>query len=121
MNRFLFPFICASLLVSFSVCRAENERVNIFLTEEEERFYRDQGDALAANLSLSAVFYSPEGESRAVIDGKVMKKGDHIENKEIIEIKPESVFLRDTKNLYYIKLKQILTNGNETNATEKDR
>ncbi|MFH0790320.1 MAG: hypothetical protein V2A64_01665 [Candidatus Omnitrophota bacterium] len=82
---------------------------NPFLTREEEAFLKDTGKRIPIeNIMLSAVLYSQVEKSKAVINGRILKVGDLIENKQVIEIQPEAVVLKDTQGEYIVNLKNIL-------------
>lgn len=79
---------------------------NPFLTSEEEEMFK-MGEIIDY-LNLSAIFYSPH-YSYAVIDGRIIKEKDIIDNKEVILIKPEKVILEDSqRNRYVIKIKGVI-------------
>lgn len=81
---------------------------NPFLTREEQEVSRSTEGRLNIDyLNLSAIFYSPAG-SKVIIDGKIFKEGDEVDNKKISGITPEEVILKDYQNLYFIKMKQVL-------------
>ena len=95
---------------------------NPFLTEEEEKEVIDTGNLIPADyLILSAVIYSSfpaersetgsrlrrENKSKAIINGQILKMGDYVDNKEIVEIQPEAVILKDARAQYIIRLKNI--------------
>jgi DNA-binding transcriptional MerR regulator len=83
-------------------------RTNPFLAPEEEDFLKSQEGKLVINyLKLTAVFYSPPS-SRAIIDGKIFKEGDIVDNKQIVKINPEEIILKDTKGEYIISMKNVL-------------
>ncbi|MDD4907783.1 MAG: general secretion pathway protein GspB [Candidatus Omnitrophica bacterium] len=82
-------------------------RTNPFLTKEEEENYKEtQGRILIENMTLSAVMYSPPS-SKVIIDGAILKEGDNIGQKKIIEIQPKAVILKDdsSKSEYILKTK----------------
>lgn len=81
---------------------------NPFLTREEEASLKDTGKRVPIeNLMLSAVIYSQLEKSKAVINGQILRVGDLMENKEVIEIQPEAVILKDTQSEYVVRLKTI--------------
>ncbi|MEK7578605.1 MAG: hypothetical protein AAB456_02710 [Patescibacteria group bacterium] len=81
---------------------------NPFLTEEEENELIDTGNLIPADyLILSAVIYSSLNKSKAIVNGQILKMGDYVDNKEIIEIQPEAVILKDARAQYIIRLKNI--------------
>lgn len=67
---------------------------NIFLSEEEEKYYAGEYQEEITYLNLSAVFYSND-VSYAVVNGRVVKKGDLLDNKEVVDIASEKVTLKD--------------------------
>ena len=79
---------------------------NPFLTLDEEKEFSGE-KKIIGYLNLSAVFYSP-GHSYAIIDGRIVKEKDTIDNKEIIRINPESVVLRDASGAeYVVRMKRL--------------
>lgn len=83
-------------------------RTSPFLTEEEEKNYRYLGkNILIDYLAVSGIIYSPAG-SRAIINGQILSVGDRVDNKEIIEILPEAVILKDAQSQYMVKLKNVV-------------
>lgn len=85
-------------------------RNNPFLEKEEEASWDLEDKSIAENLNLTAIFYYPPN-SKAIIDGRIVKEGDIIDNKEIIKINSQEVVLRDIHNEYILKLKEILSRG----------
>lgn len=82
-------------------------RINPFLTKGEEASLLSTDNRIPINyLTFSAVLYSPF-ESKAIINGKILKKGDSIDNKEVIDIQQESVILKEDQNEYIVMLKNI--------------
>lgn len=80
---------------------------NPFLTKEEEQAFGELGKAIPIDyLHLSAILYSPL-RSRAIIDGRILEIGDYIDNKEVIEIQPEAVILKDAQSQYIVRLKKV--------------
>lgn len=89
-------------LVSFS------QKRNPFLTPREEKFFREEKREEINYLTLSGIFYSPEG-SYAIINGRIVKKKDIIDNKEVVKIGKQEVFLKDSQGKeYVVKLKKIV-------------
>ncbi len=81
---------------------------NPFLTQEEQKVFKDMAGRLSIDyLNLSAIFYSI-ANSRAIIDGRIFKNGDIVDKKEIVEIKPEEIILKDTQSVYVLKMKDVL-------------
>jgi len=73
---------------------------NPFLTHNEEKEFGAKKEAIGY-LNLSAVFYAP-GHSYAVINGRIVREKDTIDNKKIVNINPESVILKDGAGAEYI-------------------
>lgn len=81
---------------------------NPFLSAEEESEFRDAGKAVPLDtLLLSAILYSSANRSKAILQGRILQKGDSIGDKEIIEIRPEAVILKDAVTEYIIRLKNL--------------
>lgn len=82
-------------------------RLNPFLTEKEEAAFKDIDEREVINyLNLSAIFYSSSKESKAIIDGRIYKVGDVLDNKKIVEINPEEIVLKDASREYVLKIKR---------------
>lgn len=83
-------------------------RANPFLTEEEEKTFQVLGKVVPIDyLVLSAILYSPSG-SKAIINGQILEIGSSIDNKEVIEIQPEAVILKDAQSEYIVRLKRVV-------------
>lgn len=67
-------------------------------------------------LDLTAIFFSPPS-SRATIEGKIVKEGDLIDNKTIVEIQRETIRLQSLGNEYILRLKGI-TEAKKTNSQD---
>lgn len=81
---------------------------NPFLSAEEESEFRDAGKAVPLDtLLLSAILYSSAAKSKAILQGRILQKGDSIGDKEIIEIRPEAVILKDAITEYIVRLKNL--------------
>lgn len=81
---------------------------NPFLSAEEESEFRDAGKAIPLDtLSLSAILYSSAAKSKAILQGRILQKGDNIDNKEIVEIRPEAVILKEAATEYIVRLKNL--------------
>jgi hypothetical protein len=119
MNKGIIPALVLMVAIFFlsgyadkeEAGKIENnntERLNPFLTrEEEEIFRRLKGRIPIDYLNLSAIFYSPDNESRVIIDGQILRKGQTIDSKKIVEIQPEVVILKDTQGEYIMRLKRV--------------
>jgi len=99
------------LVLSFQICALNAEvvltRSNPFLTAEEEQYFKDERLGTSLDyLLLSAIFYFP-GQSKAIINGQILKVSDFIDNKEIVEILPNAVILQDNKGEYFVGLKKV--------------
>lgn len=80
---------------------------NPFLTEEEEIIPAQAKETASLdNLAASAIFYSPAGKSRVIINGRILAAGDSIDNKHIAKIQPETVILGDGETEYLVQLKE---------------
>ncbi len=81
---------------------------NPFLSPEEELKFRDkEGRLIIDKPRVLAVFSSP-GKSGAIIGRRVYKVGDILDNKEIIEISPSGVILKDRHTQYILKIPDII-------------
>lgn len=93
-----------------TLAEKNDERIrNPFLSEDSENkeilFTNSrENTTLIHSLNLSAVFYSPEHTNRAIINGEILKKGDSLGNKKIVDIQPEAVILEDGVSQYTVKL-----------------
>lgn len=84
------------------------QRANPFLTPAEERDTLKETNRFITveNLSLSTIIYASDN-SKAIINGRILMKNDKIDNKEIIDIQPEAVILKDAVNEYILNLRKI--------------
>jgi predicted small lipoprotein YifL len=81
---------------------------NPFLSAEEESEFRDAGKAVPLEtLALSAILYSSADKSKAILQGRILEKGDTIGDKEIVEIRPEAVILKDAATEYIVRLRNL--------------
>ena len=81
---------------------------NPFLTMEEEEPFRHKRGEVVSYLNLSAIFYSPP-YSYAIVNGRIVKKGDLIDGKEVTEINPEEIVLNDSGGRCYVaKVRRIV-------------
>jgi hypothetical protein len=86
---------------------------NPFLSSEENAAKKTNKPQEAIDyLNLTTIFFSPPS-SRATIEGKIVKEGDMIDNKKIVEIQREAIILQSLGNEYILRLKDI----NETKKT----
>lgn len=93
---------------SFPEPQPEPQIPNPFLTSEEKEYFEDtRKETRIDYLNLTAVFYSPLN-SKAIIEGRIYKVGDIVDNKKIVEINPEEVMLEDSQGAYVIALKPVL-------------
>ena len=86
---------------------SNSKRTNPFLSEEEEKTFGKS--ILIDYLLLSAILYSSfSSNSRAIINGQILKIGNYIDNKEVVKIEPEEVILKDDQNEYCVRLKKVV-------------
>jgi hypothetical protein len=78
---------------------------NPFLTQEERnKFQREE----LKHFRLSAVFISDKS-SYAVVDGRIVRENDFVEDKRIIRIERNQIILKDRQDReYVIRLKSIV-------------
>lgn len=96
-------------MIEESAIEAEaNVRLNPFLSAEEEAGLADAGSNYIPidYPVLSAIVYSLEGNSKAIIQGQILGLGNLIDNKEIIAIRPEELILKDSQGQYILRLKK---------------
>jgi len=96
---------------------------NPFLSLEEKEAMKSGGLQKGIDyLNITAIFYSP-GSRMAVVDGKVVKEGDIIDNKKITAIQSEAIVLKDFEGEYILQLKDIsLPSGKpEVKSTEESQ
>lgn len=93
------------------IATVNGARENPFLTKEEELEFAEQGTAIPLEyLHVSAIFYSnDENKSRAIVNGKVLAKGDSIDNKEVARVNPEDVLLQDAQGQYVVRMNKVLS------------
>lgn len=103
--------LLVTVFIIFSInCYAQSEGPvrNPFLTAQEEAFFSIEKREIIEYLTVNAVFFSP-GHSYAVIDGSMLKEKDTIDNKEIIEINPAGVILKDSRdNEFVVNVKGVI-------------
>lgn len=117
-----FFFLLVFLFFFCLEATAENKGsgLNPFLTEEEREIFKDEGDYTTfAGLKLSAIFYQL-GDSKAIIDGRVVKKGDIIAGKKVFEIMPEAVILDDSYHKFILRLNKIIPSIDLETEKQKD-
>lgn len=101
MKYLLFIFFV--LLVNV---KAEEEIFNLnpFLTQEErEKFKEKSKYEELLGPELSVILFCPPN-NKAIIDGKIVKEGDTVNGKKVLEINPESVILTDLQRKFILKL-----------------
>jgi len=80
-------------------------RRNPFLSRDEEAIFSKESRELLDNMNLSGVFYSPPA-SYAIIDGRIVKESEIVEEKQVVRIDQEEVVLRDSYgNEYVVRIK----------------
>lgn len=113
--RIFCLLVVLSFLFNFNIFADSDElEDNPFLDRREEKKYEDEAERVLEGVKLTAVLYSPKG-SKAMIDGRIMKVGDVIDNKEIIKIKSEKVILKD-----YLGQEFLLEMDNILSTNESD-
>lgn len=71
---------------------------NPFLTPEEQQVLASGAVRTRLDsLRVTAIIYAPP-LSQAIVDGRMVREGDVIDRKEVIEIQPEAVVLRELGN-----------------------
>lgn len=80
---------------------------NPFLTSQEEKVYANTGKYVPIDyLNLSAIIYS-SASRRAIVDGNILEIGNTIDNKKVIDIRPEEIILKDSQSEYVLRLKKV--------------
>ncbi|HDN85923.1 MAG: hypothetical protein DRP68_07105 [Candidatus Omnitrophota bacterium] len=74
---------------------------NPFLTPQEEEFFRTHKRKVIDYLALSGIIYSPQN-AYAIFQGRILKKGDILDKKRIVDITPKEVILEDNKGKQYL-------------------
>ena len=92
-------FLISSLFAGYCLfvfeAKAESdEGDNPFLDKKQELQYEDEDERTIDNMSLTAILYSGK-DSRAMVDGRIVKIGDVIDNKEVMEITSEKIIFKD--------------------------
>jgi len=92
---------------------------NPFLKLEERESDRLKNQRKTIDyLNLTAIFHSPP-TSRAIVEGKIVKEGDIIDNKRVIEIQPEAIVLKDFEGEYILELRDVISpKKSETQGSE---
>lgn len=88
-------------LVKKPLFSKESFKANPFLTPEEAEYFEKNKRERIYYLKLSAVFHG-EDNARAIINGRLIKEKDIIDNKRVVKINPEEVILRDYRGKEYI-------------------
>ncbi len=100
-----FAFYLTSGIYSFGESAISPQRIsylrNPFLTLQEEEFFRTYKRKVIDYLTLSGIIYSPQN-AYAIFQGRILKKGDMLDRKRIIEITPKEVILEDNKGRQYL-------------------
>jgi hypothetical protein len=79
-----------------------------FLNSSEEEEYEKEEREILTSHTVSAILSTKDNPS-AVVDGRVVKKGDFIEDMEVIQIKTEEVILKDFWGAEYaIRMEKII-------------
>lgn len=105
---FLFIFMAGFTGRVFSKGDAESKQEvlltkNPFLTGDELRKFKNTGFEEETYLSLSGIFYSSiPSSSYAIINGRVLRVNDVVDNKKVVEISSEQVVLEDFQNKRYV-------------------
>ena len=81
--------------------KKEDSSDNPFLIWEEEKYYEEDTRIPIRYLDISSILYSKDG-SYAVINGRILREGDVINNKEITKIKAEEITLKDFLGKEYV-------------------
>lgn len=76
-------------------------RKNPFLSESEEYEYAKEELELITYLNLTAVFRS-SGRAYAVVNGRIVREKDILDNKEIVRISREEIILKDFQGKEYV-------------------
>lgn len=103
MRYLLFIFF---VLLFFANVKAEEGifGLNPFLTQEEREMFRKKSKyEELLGPELSAILFYP-GNNKAIIDGKIIKEGDTVNGKKVLEINPESVILTDLQRKFILEL-----------------
>jgi hypothetical protein len=119
---FLFFFCILEVVSFYSVTCFSETRSSVvddkssdspFLDWREEQGYKkEKARGKIDYLRVTAILHS-QGQAAVVINGKVVRKGDVIDNKEVISIDKEEVILQDTLgNEYAISLDEITASRN---------
>ncbi len=91
-----------------SIKTADELLRNPFLSREEEKEFADAGKAVPIDyLNLSAILYSATAQSKAIINGRILQIGAAIDGKEVTDIRPEAVILKDAASEYIVRLKDV--------------
>ena len=76
------------------------------LVTKEGKFIQGEGGGVALeDVVLEGIVWDPRGEAMAMMNGRIVRKGDHIGRFEVIAIGQEKVTLRSGENRYTLHLK----------------
>jgi len=115
MHRRIFLILIFSLLIAKVAVSQEEKFVydsqdkrDPFLSlVSSEGYILDFGfDLESLDLTLEGVIYDPHGESLAIMNGRVVRKGDYIGNFKIEEIYQDKVIFRSNEGIMEIKLEK---------------
>lgn len=107
------------------VSGSEKPLANPFLTEEERQAAQQVitlkpppvrvREPLSPTMRVTAIFYSPDpSKAIALVDGQIVRPGDHIANKRVVRIEPEAIVVADVDDAQneeaVVPLRDLVTN-----------
>lgn len=101
-------FIFLVLLFFANIEAQEDLELNPFLTQEEREVFRERPKyERFIGPKLSAILYNP-GNSKAVIDGKIVREGDTVDGKKVLQISPNWVILTDLQRKFILEIERFV-------------
>lgn len=91
----------------FSMRRLQARWRNPFLTLGEADFFKQEVTDMIDYLNVSGIFCS-DNQSYAIIDGRIVREKDTIDNKKVVVINAQGIILEDSYDRkYMIKMKGL--------------
>ena len=77
------------------------------ITPEGQRIYppgTDEGGV--ANLMLQGIVFEPQGESYAVINGRIVREGEEVDGVKVLKIAPSAVVIQSEGQQHQLSVRQ---------------
>jgi len=120
LSSFFFLLVFLFFFCLEATAQNKGSGLNPFLTQKEREIFKDEGDYTElVGLELTAIFYYP-GNSKAIIEGRVVKEGEIIAGKKVFKIMPEAVILDDSYHKFILRLSKIIPLKKETKSKKDE-